>query len=55
MMFSELMNIATRSQNYDRPPEKKNDNVSTDKTIAFIPPTTNIIHIENPILDTVLR
>ena len=54
-MSSESVSLTTRSQNYDPPPEKKNDNNSTDKIMASIPPLTNGINIEKPILDMVLQ
>ena len=54
MMFSETVNLNTRSHNYDPPTAKKDDDASTDKTSASTPPPTNGLHIEKPILDVIL-
>ena len=51
MMSSETVNLTTRSQNYDLPPSKKDDNASIDKHTVSTPPPTNNIHIEKHVLD----
>ena len=54
-MSNNLVNIATRSHNYDPPPKNKDDNDLTDKSMTSIPPPTKKIHIEKHVLDTVFH
>ena len=53
MMSSESVNINTRSQSYDPPPEMKINNAPPKKRSASTPPT-NGLQIENPSLDAIL-
>ena len=54
MISSESINIATRPHNYDPPKKKNNDITPIDKNTTSIPPPTNAIHIEKPVLNTIL-
>ena len=54
MISSESIHIMTRSQRYDPPQEKKSDNTPVHETTTSIPPPTNDLQIEKPILHTVL-
>ena len=49
MMSSETINLNTRAHNYDLPPEKKPDDVPSEKPSSSTPPPSNVIHIEKPI------
>ena len=49
MMSSETINLNTRSHSYDPPPEKKPDDVPSEKPLASTPPPNNGLHIEKPI------
>ena len=54
-MFSDIVNINTKSHNYELPLAEKDDDTSTDKSLVSTPRPTNRIHIEKPVLDTVVR
>ena len=55
MISSETINLNTRAHIYDPPPEKKPDEVSSDKPSASTPPPSNGIHIEKPIPEEIFH
>ena len=55
MMSSETINLNTRAHSYDLPPEKKFDEVHSDKHSASTPPPGNGLHIKKPIPETNFR
>ena len=58
MMSSDTINLQTRSQNYDKPTDKKEDHSSLGKypsTSSAEPSSTITLSNEKPTLDMVLR
>ena len=58
MMSSDNINLQTRSQNYDKPTDKKEDHSSWGKAPSTSSPEslpTVPLSIENPTLDMILR
>ena len=58
MMFSDTISLQTRSQSYDKPIDKKEDNSSSGKSPSSGSPdssSTIPLTIEKPNLDMVLR
>ena len=55
MMSSEIVNLNTRSHSYDPPPEKKPNDVPSEKPSASTPPPNNGLHIEKPIPEVIFR
>ena len=58
MMSSETINLQTRSHNYEKPADKKEDNSSSDKSPPTGFPTSSSngpLTIEKPNLDMILR
>ena len=49
MMSSEMVNLNTKPHSYELPPEKKPDDIPSEKTSTSTPPTNNGIHNEKPI------
>ena len=47
------VNLNTRAHSYDPPPEKKPDDVPSEKPLTFTPPPNNGLHIEKPILEEI--
>ena len=55
MMSSEMVNLNTREHSYDPPPEKKPDDVPSEKPSISTPPTNNGLHIEKPIPEAIFH
>ena len=58
MMSSDTINLQTRSQNYDKPTDKKEDHPSSRKAPSTISPessSTVPLSIEKPTLDMILH
>ena len=58
MMFSDTISLQTRSQNYDKPTDKKEDHYSSWKAPSSSSPessSTIPLSIEKPTLDMILR
>ena len=53
MMSREIVNLNTRSQSYDPPPENKSDDVPPEKPSSSTPPPSNSLHIGKPILEAI--
>ena len=53
MMSSEMVNLNTRSHNYDPPLKNKYDEVPPEKPSASTPPSSNGIHIEKLIPEAI--
>ena len=53
MMSSEMINLNTRAHSYNLPPEKKSDEVQSDKPSASTPPPSNGLHIDKPMHDAI--
>ena len=53
MMSSETVNLNTRAHSYEHPPEKKIDDIPSEKTSSSTPPPNNGLHIEKPILEAI--
>ena len=54
-MSNEMVNLTTKSQNYDPLPENKYNNTSYDNHTVSTPPPTNNLHIEKLVLDAFFR
>ena len=55
MIYSEMVNLNTRSHSYDPPPKNKYDEVTLEKPSASTPPPSNGIHIEKPIPEAIFH
>ena len=58
MISSDTINLQTRSHNYDKPTDKKEDHTSLGKTHSTSSPesSSNVpLSIKNPTLDIILR
>ena len=53
VMSSETVNLNTRSQIYDPPPENKSDDVAPERTSSSTPPLSNGIQIEKYIPEAI--
>ena len=55
MMYSDTINLNTRSNSYDPPLEKKSDEVPPEKPSSSTPPPSNGLHIEKNTLEAIFH
>ena len=55
MMSSETVNLNTRAHSYDPPPEKKPDDIPSEKPSTSTLPPNSGLHIEKPIPKAIFR